>query len=406
MQYGRPQFQSMFNTFPSAEAQYGAEVALQYNQGVTNWQVSPGGAVLEELAGRALCRLFDLAETADATFMYSGTYANQEAVYLALHRHAERQGFDLGERGLTGFADPSRLAILVSADAHFSLRHAARMLGLGQQALVQLPVDRDRRIDARAARRLVTEIREEREIFCLVATTGTTSTGSVDPVSALADMAAALDAWFHLDGAYGYAYKLVPECAPLFGGDERADSITWDPHKQLAVPIPNSLLFVRDWQDFGRMSLHSGYFNRREDVEPNPGLKSPPTTRPFSALPLVTALRGRGLRAIRAELRAHVTAIQELAARLAIQSDVRLMHRPDTGILCFQMAPEGLAPEERSALQRRLYERVMASGQRSISTTTLQSETVLRLLSVSSEVTTAELLETINFLRRLLAEEM
>ena len=405
MQYGRPQFQSMFNAFPSAEAQYGAEVALQYNQGVTNWQVSPGGAVLEEMAGRALCRLFNLDETADATFMYSGTYANQEAVYLALHRHAERQGFDLGEQGLAGFADPARLAILVSADAHFSLRHAARMLGLGQKALVALPVDRERRIDVREARQLVREIKSERDIFCLVATTGTTSTGSVDPVHPLATLAAELGAWFHLDGAYGYAYKLVPECAPLFGGDDLADSITWDPHKQLSVPIPNSLLFVRDWRDFGRMSLYSGYFNRREDVEPNPGLKSPPTTRPFSALPLVTALRGMGLRAVRSELRAHVTAIQELAAHLAIQPDVRLLHRPDTGILCFQMVPDGLAPEERSALQRRLYEQVMASGQRSISTTTLHGETVLRLLAVSSKVTTADLLETISFLRQLLTAE-
>ena len=405
MQYGQPEFQSMFNAFPSAEAQYGAEVALQYNQGVTNWQVSPGGAVLEELTGRSLCRLFDLAETADATFMYSGTYANQEAVYLALHRHAERQGFDLGEQGLTGFADPARLAILVSADAHFSLRHAARMLGLGERALVPLPIDRSRRIDVRAARKLVAEIRAEREIFCLVATTGTTSTGSIDPVRPLAELAATLGAWFHLDGAYGYAYKLVPECEPLFSGDEQADSITWDPHKQLSVPIPNSVLFVRDWRDFGRMSLHSGYFNRREDAEPNPGLKSPPTTRPLAALPLVTALRGMGLRGVRAELRAHVVAIQKLAANLAIQPDVRLCHQPDTGIVCFQMVPEGLPPEQRSALQRRLYERVMASGQRSISTTTLDGETVLRLLSVSSQVTTADLLATIAFLRQLLAEE-
>ena len=104
-------------------------------------------------------------------------------------------------------------------------------------------------------------------------------------------------------------------------------------------------------------------------------------------------------------MRAHVTAIQELAAHLAIQPDVRLLHRPDTGILCFQMVPDGLAPEERSALQRRLYEQVMASGQRSISTTTLHGETVLRLLAVSSKVTTADLLETISFLRQLLAAE-
>ncbi|MCB0160945.1 MAG: hypothetical protein KDD83_22585, partial [Caldilineaceae bacterium] len=85
MDYGSPTFQSMFNAAPAANALLGAQIALAHNQGVTNWQVSPGGAMLEELAGRALCRLFGLADTADATFMYSGTYANQEALYLALH---------------------------------------------------------------------------------------------------------------------------------------------------------------------------------------------------------------------------------------------------------------------------------------------------------------------------------
>ena len=150
------------------------------------------------------------------------------------------------------------------------------------------------------------------------------------------------------------------------------------------------------------MSLYSGYFNRREDVEPNPGLKSPPTTRPMSALPLVTALRGKGLSIVREELRQHVGAIRELATYLADQPDVRLCHQPDTGLVCFQMVPAGLPPEERSALQRRLYEQVMASGKRSISLTTLNGETVLRLLSVSHHVKYEDLLETIQFVRQLI----
>ena len=73
MRYDLPQFQSMFNAFPPAEAKIGAQLALYYNQGVTNWQVSPGGAVLEELCCQELCKLFGLGSDADATFMYSGS---------------------------------------------------------------------------------------------------------------------------------------------------------------------------------------------------------------------------------------------------------------------------------------------------------------------------------------------
>lgn len=89
MNYDRPEFQSLFNAFPEEGARFGAQIALDYNQDVTNWQVSPGGAMLEELCCQTLCRLFNLAPTSDATFMYCGTYANQQALYMALHSKAE-----------------------------------------------------------------------------------------------------------------------------------------------------------------------------------------------------------------------------------------------------------------------------------------------------------------------------
>ncbi len=288
MRYDQPSFQSMFNAFPSAEATLGAQVMLATNQGVTNWQVSPGGAMLEELCGRALCRLFGLGAEADATFMYSGTYGNQQALYMALHRYAERQGFDLAQKGIAGFVAPERLAILVAEGAHFSLKQAVRMLGLGEDCLIQLPLDEQWRVDVDEMRAIVERIRPFRDIVCMVATSGTTSTGAVDPIAEMADLCVETGAWLHVDGAYGYAYKLVPEWTKLFAGDDQADSISWDPHKQLGAPIPNSILFVKQRTDFARMALHSHYFNRAEDSEPNPGLKSPPSTRPMSALPLVT----------------------------------------------------------------------------------------------------------------------
>lgn len=400
MHYGHPGFQSMFNAFPEEGARRGAELALAYNQGVTNWQVSPGGAMLEELCCQALCRLFALAPTADATFMYSGTYANQQALYLALHWYAEQQGVDLAQHGLAAFANQRRLAVLVSRDAHFSLKHAVRMLGLGEQSLHLLPVDANRRVDVAAAQALVETLQPDHDIFCVVATTGTTSTGSIDPVAPLAKLAQSLGAWLHVDGAYGYAYKLVPAWAPLFAGDTEADSISWDPHKQMGIPIPNSLLFLQRGADFGRMTLHSGYFNRAEDVEPNPGFKSPPTTRPFSALPLVTSMRMLGLAKLRQQLESPLVAIRELAAYLDAQPDTVLWHQPDTGILCFRVTPTAVSPTHHAALQRWLYDETMRSGQRSVSVTTLDGELVLRLVVVVP-THVDHLIETVSSLQQL-----
>jgi len=393
--YGLPSFHSFFNTPPEAGAELGAAAALRHNQGVTNWQVSPGGAVLEEMCGEALVRLFGFPETAEATFMYCGTYANQQALYLALHRKAEDRGFDLAAKGLRGFGKPERLAVAVSEQAHFSIRHAVRMLGLGEDSLIRIPVDGRQRMNVEALGEVLSNKRIREDVFAVVATTGTTSTGAVDPVDAVVDLCEGTRIWVHADGAYGLAYALVPEFGPLFAGFERADSVTWDPHKQLGAPIPSSVLFVKRREEFRRMAIYGEYFNREGDPRPNPGLRSAPSTRPMSALALVASLKHQGLAGVRERLRAPLAAISGFAEALAGAPDVEVCHIPDTGILCLRLVPEGVAAERLDALQVRIYERMQASGERSVGITRINGRIALRFVAVSPAVTTASLLESV-----------
>ena len=404
MRYDRPEFQSMFNAFLEPGADLGARLALEYNQGVTNWQVSPGGAMLEELCCRALCRLFGFAPGADATFMYAGTYANEQAVYMALHRRAEREGFDLTRVGLSGFEDPQRLATIVSRDAHFSLRHAVRTLGLGEQSLVMVDVDKNRRMDAKHLAETLEELSGARDVFCIVATAGTTSTGSIDPIQPVVDLCEKTGAWLHVDGAYGLAYSLVPEWRPLFAGMERADSVSWDPHKQFRVPIPSSVFFARRREDFGRMAIFADYFNREGEVFPNPGIKSIPTTRPFAALHLVTSLRHQGMDSVRETLRASLVAIRTLANLVQAEADMELVHQPDMGILCFRVTPPGVPKERLNVLQETIYERILQEGERSVSMTRLDGNAVLRLVAISPAVTVEALTATISAVRSMAQE--
>jgi L-2,4-diaminobutyrate decarboxylase len=401
MRYDHPGFHSMFNFFLEEGAELGAKIALDYNQGVTNWQVSPGGAALEELCCQALCRLFGMGPEAEATFMYSGTYANQEALYLALHRKAEKCGFDLPQKGLNGFDDPTRLRVLASRDAHFSLKHAVRILGLGEKSLVPLDVDTNRRLDVNRMKETTEQMRQTEDIFCVVATAGTTSTGSVDPVLPVAEICRDLDGWLHVDGAYGLAYSLIPELKNLFSGMEQADSVSWDPHKQFGVPIPSSILFVKRKEDFNRMAIFSEYFNRRDDPRPNPGLKSPPSTRPLTALSLVTSLRYQGTKRVVQRLETPILAIRELAEKLENETDIEIIHQPDTGILCFRLIPEGFPEEELNRLQEHIYERIISGGERTLSITKLDEKTVLRLVAVSPSVTSQALMDTVSETRAL-----
>jgi len=393
MNYASPQFQSMFNTFPEPGAKFGAVLEIQYNQGVTNWQVSPGGAMLEELCARALCHMFGFPPDSDATFMYCGTSANLQALFLALHRHAEKQGFDLCQKGITGFENPEKLFLLCSEDAHFSLKHAVRTLGLGEKSLVPVKVDQNRRMDVNHFQQKIDQT-GRKNIFGVVATAGTTSTGSVDPLSLIAEISINENIWVHIDGAYGLAYSLVPEWEPLFQGKELADSVSWDPHKQFGVPIPNSVLFVKNEQDFERMTLYSDYFNPSQDTHPNPGLKSTPSTRPFSALPLITSILHQGLKKIRHRLRSPLEAVKKAAVQIQSEPELELCLKPDTGILCFQVVPKNIKPDKINDLQEMIYNEIMSKGENALSKTKIGDKTALRLVAVSPAIQSRHLLET------------
>jgi L-2,4-diaminobutyrate decarboxylase len=237
-------------------------------------------------------------------------------------------------------------------------------------------------------------------VFCVVASAGTTSTGAVDPLDAIADVASAHHVWMHVDGAYGFPYKLVPGWAPLFAGIARADSVCWDPHKQFGVPIPNSLLFAKNKTDFERVVVHSAYFNRAEG-HPNPGLKSAPSTRPLSALALVTSMLHQGLRGVIERLEAPLVAMSGLAERLARDNDIELAHPPDLGVLCFRFLRAGLAQRDLDVMHRRLFETVQREGVRSIAMTELDGKTMFRLVAISPAVTIDALVETVEALRAL-----
>jgi L-2,4-diaminobutyrate decarboxylase len=393
--YEHPAFHSLYNFFPEKGAMMGAEIALMYNQGVTNWIVSPGAVMLEELCCKALCRLFKLDSTADATFYYCGTYSNQSALFLALHWTAEAHGFDFSKKGLLGFKDPNRLVALTSTDAHFSLKHALRIMGLGDESLITIPVDTNRKMDAAILKETIQNIKEEKDIFCVVATAGTTATGAIDPLSEIADICEAKNIWLHVDAAYGLAYSLIPSRKQFFAGIERADSITWDPHKQFGVPIPNSLLFVRRASDLYRNAIFSDYFNRADDPEPNPGLKSPPTTRPFSALPVVTTIKYLGLNQVINRLQYHVNVIENSVELLSKEKDIAIVHTPELGILCLRFKPVGFPLDQLDQLHQFIFDEIKAEGKRAVSLTKLDDKKVLRIVVLNQNVTPESILQSI-----------
>ena len=154
-------------------------------------------------------------------------------------------------------------------------------------------------------------------------------------------------------------------------------------------------------EDLYRTVLYGDYFNRPEDPYPNPGLKSPPTTRPLSALPLVASLRFLGLAKVIDRLRNTLVATRTVAKFIEQQPDIELLHEPDTAILCFRIQPEGFPEDKLNHLQHYLYEQVFKRAERTVSISMLDGKTVLRFLAISPEVKGEDIIETIRYIQTL-----
>ncbi|MBR7834775.1 L-2,4-diaminobutyrate decarboxylase [Actinospica durhamensis] len=227
-----------------------------------------------------------------------GTESNHLALLLA-RDEAVRRGFGLdpAEAGLPAAAC-GRLRILASSLAHFSLARAAAQLGLGERAVIPVPVLADHRLDPRALMRIAAELSARGErIAAVVATAGTTDAGAVDPLAACAQTARAHGAWFHVDAAYAGGLLLSDVRRPLLTGLELADSVSVDLHKLGWQTIPAGLLLTRDPAALAPISRRVAYLSDLDDeAEGYPNLlgRSLRTTRRADAVKILAACRHHG----------------------------------------------------------------------------------------------------------------
>ena len=226
------------------------------------------------------------------TFTSGGTISNITA--LASAREAAIPGSR--EHGLGGM----KPTIYCSSEAHYSITRAAEVLGIGAAHVRAIPLDEQRRVRADLVRE---EIRRDRvkgyTPVAIVATTGTTLTGAVDPISELADVAQEYSVWLHVDGAYGLPAAAVPSRAGLFAGLERVNSVTVDCHKWMFVPKACSAVLVRDVESLARVFAHDEAYMPHAGGHFNAVDITLEYSRPFRALKLWMLFNVHGATAVR-----------------------------------------------------------------------------------------------------------
>ncbi|MDX1594153.1 MAG: putative pyridoxal-dependent aspartate 1-decarboxylase [Gammaproteobacteria bacterium] len=368
------------------------------------------------------------AERALGAFGSGGTVANITALWVARNRAFPADG---GFPGIAraGFAaalahhDCRGAVVLVSARGHYSLGKAADLLGLGRDQVVAIPTDREDRVrpELVAAACRERQARGER-VMAIVGVAGTTETGRVDPLGALADVAAEHGAHFHVDAAWGGPTLFSRREAGKLAGIERADSVTLDAHKQLYVPLGCGAALFRDPAALNAVEHHAAYVIRAGSRDL--GSRTLEGSRPGMALLVHSGLRVFGRQGYALLIERGIDLAHHFAGLLRAAPDFELVTAPELNILTYRYAPpwfqeawtngdaarRGVLDTGLNGVIAELQRRQRARGRSFVSRTTLEFEdrpvplVVFRVV-LANPLTTGAILDAMLDEQRALAAE-
>jgi aromatic-L-amino-acid decarboxylase len=356
------------------------------------WRTSPAATELEDVTLGWLRRMLGLPDG------FHGIVYDTASIggFTALAAAREALGLDIRARGMAGRTDVPALRVYITEHTHSHVEKGAIALGIGRENVVTVAVD-----DAFAMRpeALARAIDDDRAAgyrpMCAVATVGTTSTTSTDPVAAMREITRERGVWLHVDAAYGGPAAILPEFRWLLDGAHGADSIVVNPHKWLFVPVDLSVLYVRDPELLRRtFSLASDVLVTYEAGVHNYMDYGLQLGRRFRALKLWFALRTYGVTGMQERLRTHIGLAQELADWIEAEPGWRVVAPHPLSVVCFRFespaspeAPDD--PEAGDALNLAIMDAVNATGEVFLSSTRLRGRLVLRI-AIGNERTTRE----------------
>jgi L-2,4-diaminobutyrate decarboxylase len=363
-----------------------AEVlASAVNSSLDTFDQSVGATFVERHLVDWTADRLGLGPGADGIFTSGGTQSNLQGLLLARDRATGRG------------TPPARQRILASREAHFSVQKAARLLGLGDDAVVTVATDAERRLDPVALGRALEGCRrEDLTPVAVVATAGTTDFGAIDPLPEVAGLARAHDAWLHVDAAYGGGLLASRRHRHLLDGIEQADSVTVDFHKTWFLPVAASALLVRDAATLRHVTWHADYLNPRDTDHPNQVDKSLQTTRRFDALKLWLALRVTGADTI-GEYVDRVMSLARAAHDHALtRPDLEVAAPPALSTLVLRHRPPGHDEDALADLNTRIRARLYASGCAMVAATKVDGRTFLKLTLLNPAATAADITRVVD----------
>ena len=376
--WSHPSFFAYFATSTSAPGIFGELLAAAFDNKAMLWRTSPASTELEEVTLDWLRQMMGLDPRMIGIIYDTASVSSMHAIAAAREGVEQR----IREEGMSGRTDLPLLRVYVSEQAHSSIEKAVITLGLGQRGMRKIPTDKDFRMDTKALAKAIAEDKRDGYLpFCIVATVGTTSTSSIDPVKEIIPIGEEHAMWLHVDAAYAGSAAVVPELQHILDGCHRADSIVVNPHKWLFTPFDLSVLYCRHMELLRRaFSLVPEYLRTPEQEKVRSGSDyGIQLGRRFRALKLWMVIRYFGHEGLAARIREHCRLARVFASWIDESSDWELLAPVPLGLVCFRARPEGFDAAGLDALNEAIMHGVNASGRALLSHTRLNDKLTLRL---------------------------
>ena len=395
--WNHPNFHAYFSVTGSGPGVIADTLAAALNVNAMVWRSSPAATELEERTLDWLRQMMGLPEGFHGHIQ--DTASTSTLVALAAAREAT--GLGIREEGLAG-RDLPRLRLYCSDQAHSSVQKGGLVLGLGLSGTRMIPSDAEFRMDPLALRAAIEEdLAAGIRPFCVVATVGTTSSTSIDPVPAIAALCEEFGLWLHVDAAYAGPAALLPEMRWILDGVERADSLVVNPHKWLFVQVDCSALYVRDRDMVRRaFSLVPEYLRTPEDERVTNLMDyGPALGRRFRSLKLWMVLRYFGREGIAARIREHIRIARTFASWVDAEPGWERLAPTPFSTLVMRYRPEGAGEPEIEAANQAIIDAVNRSGQAFLMPTRLHGRLAIRFAIGNIRVTERHVRETWEMMR-------
>ena len=347
------------------------------NENVGGYWSSPVGTTIEKTVIRWLADLVKFPQQSEGVLLSGGSMANMSGLAAAL---AKRCGPGYREQGLAAFSESSKPIIVCSEAAHFSIRRAAVMLGIGTDNIIAVDTDDQFRM---RVDRLAEILQRHRNVVCVVASAGTTNTGAIDPLEQIAGLCASHDTWLHVDAAYGGGGLMSDELQPRYRGIEHADSIVMDLHKWFFQSLDGSLLLYRDATWARQLFFEAPDYLRSSEATSAEQYMffhiAPELSRRFRALPFYIAMRCYGIPRLGRNALHNVQCAEYLADLIRQQDELEMIVAPQLSILCFRFRPAGFDDDEIDRINSEIRDRIQLEGDYLMSATLVRGRPVLRV---------------------------